>query len=84
MEYIIQANSTKLSHLNEWFRCFPLGARPRSPATRLVTDALQMALQERESDGVIHHSDQGTQYTSIEFGLRLQESRHQTLHGLGR
>ena len=22
-----------------------------------------MALQERESDGVIHHSDQGTQYT---------------------
>ncbi len=42
--------------------------------TRLVTDALQMALQERESDGVIHHSDQGTQYTSIEFGLRCKRA----------
>ena len=40
----------------------------------LVTDALQMALQERESDGVIHHSDQGTQYTSIEFGLRCKRA----------
>ena len=42
--------------------------------TRLVTDALQMALQKRESDGVIHHSDQGTQYTSIEFGLRCKRA----------
>ncbi len=42
--------------------------------TRLVTDALQMALQARESDGVIHHSDQGTQYTSIEFGLRCKRA----------
>ena len=42
--------------------------------TRLVTDALQRALQERESDGVIHHSDQGTQYTSIEFGLRCKRA----------
>ena len=33
-----------------------------------------MALQERESDGVIHHSDQGTQYTSIEFGLRCKRA----------
>ena len=42
---------------------------------RLVTDALQMArAQERESDGVIHHSDQGTQYTSIEFGLRCKRA----------
>ena len=38
-----------------------------------MTDALQMA-QERESDGVIHHSDQGTQYTSIEFGLRCKRA----------
>ena len=42
--------------------------------TRLVTDALQMALQARESDGVIHHSDQGTQYTSIEFELRCKRA----------
>ena len=33
-----------------------------------------MALQERESDGVIHHSDQGTQCTPIEFGLRCKRA----------
>ena len=40
--------------------------------TKLVTDALEMALQQRDARGVIHHSDQGTQYTSIEFGLRCK------------
>ena len=35
-------------------------------ATQLVLDALDMALvTRRPSDGVVHHSDQGTQYTSI-------------------
>jgi putative transposase len=33
-----------------------------------VLDALDMALQQRRPSGVIHHSDQGSQYTSIEFG----------------
>ena len=51
--------------------------------TRLVTDALQMALQERESDGVIHHSDQGTQYTSIEFGLRCKIGNRSLAHASG-
>jgi transposase InsO family protein len=37
--------------------------------TELVTDALLMAIQQRQPPvGVIHHSDQGCQYTSIEFG----------------
>ena len=36
--------------------------------TQLVVDALNMALQQRRPDGVILHSDQGTQYTSIQFG----------------
>ena len=27
-----------------------------------------------QTDGVIHHSDQGTQYTSIEFGLRCKRA----------
>jgi len=31
--------------------------------TRLVLDALQMALQQRRPQDVIHHSDQGSQYT---------------------
>ncbi len=41
----------------------------------LVVDALQMALQRRKPlDGVIHHSDQGSQYTSVEFGSRCREA----------
>jgi transposase InsO family protein len=43
-------------------------------ATRLVLDALNMALATRRPKGVIHHSDQGSQYTSIEFGHRCREA----------
>ena len=43
-------------------------------ATRLVLDALNMALATRRPKGVIHHSDQGSQYTSIEFGYRCREA----------
>lgn len=42
--------------------------------TELVLDALNMALEQRRPAGVIHHSDQGTQYTSIAFGLRCGEA----------
>ena len=42
--------------------------------TDLVLQALNMALQQRKPDNVIHHSDQGTQYTSIAFGLRCKEA----------
>jgi len=42
--------------------------------TELVTDALQAAVAQRRPDGVIHHSDQGCQYTSIAFGLRCKEA----------
>ena len=41
--------------------------------TALVLDALNMALAQRRPDeAVIHHSDQGTQYTSIAFGKRCR------------
>jgi putative transposase len=41
----------------------------------LVSDALEMALWRRGSpSGVIHHSDQGSQYTALSFGQRLQEA----------
>jgi putative transposase len=43
-------------------------------ATQLVLDALNMALVARRPRGVIHHSDQGSQYTSIEFGHRCREA----------
>ena len=42
--------------------------------TELVLDALDMAIRRRRPAGVIHHSDQGTQYTSIAFGKRCREA----------
>jgi putative transposase len=40
----------------------------------VVLDALSMALTMRRPKGVIHHSDQGSQYTSIAFGNRCREA----------
>ncbi len=42
--------------------------------TGLVLDALDMALWQRRPDGVIHHSDQGSQYTAIAFGNRCRDA----------
>ena len=42
--------------------------------TELVLEALNMAVGQRKPAAVIHHSDQGTQYTSIAFGLRCREA----------
>jgi putative transposase len=39
----------------------------------LVVLALNMALMTRKPQSVIHHSDQGSQYTSIAFGNRCKE-----------
>ncbi len=41
--------------------------------TELVLDALNMATWQRRPECVIHHSGQGTQYTSIAFGLRCND-----------
>jgi putative transposase len=38
----------------------------------LVLAALNMALLTRKPQAVIHHSDQGSQYTSVEFGRRCE------------
>jgi len=43
--------------------------------TELVLAALNMALGQRKARGVVHHSDHGTQYTSIAFGLRCEEAK---------
>jgi putative transposase len=43
-------------------------------ATELVLGALNMALLTRRPKAVIHHSDQGSQYTSIEFGQRCRDA----------
>lgn len=42
--------------------------------TELVLDALNMALGQRRPQAVIHHSDQGCQYTSIAFGARCKQA----------
>lgn len=41
--------------------------------TELVEQALEMATTRRRPKGVIHHSDQGSQYTSIAFGAKCRE-----------
>jgi putative transposase len=41
---------------------------------QVVLDALDMALTTRRPKGVIHHSDQGSQYTSLAFGKRCREA----------
>ncbi len=50
-----------------------------SMPTELPLDALEMALWTRDRDGhgvggVVHHSDAGTQYTSIRYSTRLDDA----------
>ena len=42
--------------------------------TELVLDALEMALAQRRPENVIHHTDHGSQYTSLAFGQRCREA----------
>ncbi len=41
--------------------------------TELVLEALDMALCQRRPEALIHHSDQGCQYTSFAFGKRCRQ-----------
>ena len=50
----------------------------------VVLDALEMALWQRRPQSVIHHSDQGTQYTSFAFGQRCRPSWRPPFHGIRR
>ena len=50
----------------------------------LVIDALEMALWRRKPGaGLVHHSDEGVQYTSLSFGKRLEEAGASCLCGPG-
>ena len=49
-------------------------AMERRLHTQRVLDALEMALGQRRPKAVIHHSDQGSQYTSLAFGLRCKKA----------
>ena len=39
-----------------------------------MLDALDMTPETRKPDNVIHHSDRGSQYTSVAFGNRCKEA----------
>ena len=59
--------------LDAWSRRIVGWAMATHLRTELVLEALNMATWQRRPKDVIHHSDQGTQYTSIAFGLRCKE-----------
>ena len=42
--------------------------------TELVLDALDMASDQRDPEGTVHHSDQGSQYTAVVFGQRCEDA----------
>jgi putative transposase len=61
--------------LDIWSRKIVGWAMSSRMVTQLVLDALAMALEQRRpAEGVIHHSDQGCQYTAIEFGKHCREA----------
>jgi putative transposase len=59
--------------LDVWSRRVVGWAMATHLRTELVLDALNMAIGQRRPTQVIHHSDQGCQYTSVAFGLRCRE-----------
>jgi putative transposase len=58
--------------LDAWSRRVVGWAMAAHLRTDLVLDALNLAVTQRRPTNVIHHSDQGCQYTSLAFGLRCQ------------
>jgi putative transposase len=59
--------------LDVWSRRVVGWAMAAHLRTELVLAALNMAIRQRRPRGVIHHSDQGSQYTSLAFGKRCEE-----------
>ncbi len=60
--------------LDAWSRRVIGWAMATHLRTELVLDALNMAVTQRRPTSVIHHSDQGSQYTSLAFGRRCEEA----------
>lgn len=56
--------------LDVWSRRLVGWAIGEQMTSELVLLALNMAITQRKPQGVIHHSDQGSQYTSVAFGQR--------------
>ncbi len=60
--------------LDVWSRRIVGWAMATHLRTELVLDSLDMALWQRRPVAVIHHSDQGSQYTSVAFGGRCEQA----------
>lgn len=60
--------------LDVWSRRVVGWAMESHLRTELVIAALNMAVHQRRPERVIHHSDQGCQYTAIGFGLRCRHT----------
>ena len=60
--------------LDVWSRKIVGWATANHLRAELVLDAMEMAIGQRRPKEVIHHSDQGSQYTSIAFGKRCSEA----------
>lgn len=60
--------------LDVWSRRVVGWAMAEHLRVELVLAALEMAVQQRRPTSVIHHSDQGCQYTAIAFGARCREA----------
>jgi len=60
--------------LDVWSRRIVGWAMATHLRTALVLGALDMAVAQRRPTAVIHHSDQGCQYTALEFGRRCREA----------
>jgi putative transposase len=60
--------------IDVWSRRVVGWSMATSLKTDLVLAALDTAVSQRQPSGVIHHSDRGTQYTSIAFGHRCQQA----------
>ena len=59
--------------LDAWSRKIVGWALHTSLREVLVHDAFEQAVASRRPHTVVHHSDQGSQYTSIAFGQRCRE-----------
>ena len=60
--------------LDAWSRRIVGWAMANDLRTQLVLDALDMAVTTRKPADVVHHSDQGSQSTSLAFGMRCREA----------
>ena len=60
--------------LDAWSRKIVGWSMANHLRAELVINALEMAVGQRRPGDVIHHSDQGSQYTSLAFGKRCKEA----------